>query len=53
MLETANNKAMMHKFMGLVENMVMCAVSTNKHEILVFIFVCITSEFLVQIRQGD
>jgi hypothetical protein len=39
--------------MGLVENMVMCAVSTNKHEILVFIFVCITSEFLVQIRQGD
>jgi hypothetical protein len=27
MLETANNKAMMHKVMGLVENMIMCALS--------------------------
>jgi hypothetical protein len=27
--------------------------STNKHEILVFMFVWITSEFLAQIRQDD
>jgi len=27
MLETANNKAMMHKVMGLVKNMTMCTVS--------------------------
>jgi hypothetical protein len=49
-LETANNKAMIHKVMGLVENMQLV---TNKHEILVFIFVWVTSEFLAQIRQGE